>query len=101
MADFEEKGQVMLNWEQTDKLNEIATNDALSASERMSRIQDFWRNWASMVNEDASALDYTPNWRDSRIPREPVIDPSTEAVRANTPLTGNSGFYAYAGYMDR
>lgn len=88
----------MLNWEKLDTLNEIAKNDNMTADERTEQIQHFMRSWASLVNEDASAMDYTPDWSDPRIPREPVIDPSVEACKARMNVPGLPGHIVCCGY---
>jgi hypothetical protein len=46
-----EKGQIMMSWEQLDKLHEVAENTTLTADQRVSVISDFMRLWGMLVNE--------------------------------------------------
>ena len=91
----------MLSWEQMDKLNEIATDGARSAEQRTSDIQDFMRTWGMLINEGPGSWDFTPNWNDCRIPREPDIDASKASTRARLPIPGQVGRTVYPGYYQR
>lgn len=87
----------MMNWDQTDKLNEIATDPTKSANAKKSEILHFMRLWAIEANTTSDGWDFTPDWSDPRIPREPVIDASSEATRARLPITGQTGRTWYPG----
>jgi hypothetical protein len=91
----------MLSWEQMDKLNEIATNSDMTAECRTQVIRDFMCTWGMLVNEGANAWDYTPNWADPRIPREPVIDAGKASTHARIPIPGQVGRTVYPGYYQR
>jgi hypothetical protein len=65
----------MLNWEQTDKLNEIASNGTMSAKERYQTIQDHMREWAGLVNERTIISDYERSFEKAHSTHSAPIDP--------------------------
>lgn len=91
----------MLSWEQMDKLNEIATDASKIAEQRKADILDFMRLWGMLVNEGADSWDFTPNWDDNRIPREPDIDAGKASTHARLPIPGQVGRTVYPGYYQR
>jgi len=91
----------MLSWEQMDRLNDIATDDCKTPDQRISDIRDFMALWGMLVNEGSDSWDFTPNWDDKRIPREPVIDAGKASTHARIPIPGQIGHSVYPGYYQR
>lgn len=82
----------MMNWEQGDKLNEIAVDQTKSADDRKSEILRFMQAWGELVNCRACLpCNYA-------LTSEPVIDPSKESVKAKLSLVGQTGRTYYPGY---
>lgn len=85
----------MLNWNETDILNQIAADKTIPADERFRMISENMRDWQAAVH-------CCPTYAyDASIYQDPEpIDPGVESVKARTPIPGLPGRYVSTGYYD-
>lgn len=77
----------MLNWEQTDQLNAIATNPEVSPERKKSDIQDLMRKWSESVNYRGCYATNAALWD-----LDDTIDIHTQSG-VKVPIPGQNGRY--------